>query len=364
MIAFLPSLYPNELFYSLIARYHVRTGRSDVGTDIDTFYSDRINVPPDFELIGKLRDGILPFLLDHLSFVDRNETAAYANAEDRLQYLVFHHTLFSYYARFMPADRRRDAYDALSQMDTYKMYRRLTIPQRRKERYARYCPLCAAEAREQYGEAYWDTLHNMFGVNVCPIHGCRLFEANQLRIVPRMKAGLLPAEDIIPNNEEPILCDNMTEIRLAQYVTEVFQAPMSFTNDTPIGEYLQSRLTPPYITPRGIIRNMEQLQRDFLDMYDGIDLDGFGSIIHLTKIFEDKRIIANEICALSMLIGITPDELSAPALPEISRTESVDRAIRDLRGKGYTYKRIAEELGLPLYTCKDVGSGRHHQRRE
>ena len=85
MIAFLPSLYPHELFYSLIARYHVRTGRADVGLDIDTFYADRHNVPPDFEFVGKLRDGILPFLLDHLSFVDRNESAAYAQSEDRLR---------------------------------------------------------------------------------------------------------------------------------------------------------------------------------------------------------------------------------------------------------------------------------------
>ena len=355
MIAFLPSLYPHELFYSLIARYHVRTGRSDVGLDIDTFYADRHNVPPDYEFVGKLRDEILPFLLDHLSFVDRNESVAYAQSEDRLRFLINHHTLFPYYARFMPADRRRDAYDALCQMDTYRMYRLLPIPQRRKERYAKYCPQCAAEAREQYGEAYWDTLHNMFGVNVCPSHGCRLREVTQLRIVPRMKAGLLAAEDIIPNNEEPVPCDNETEIRLARYIADLFDVPLPFDNDTPVGDYLHSRLEPPYITPRGIIRNMELLQKDFRNMYNGIDLDGFESIVQLTKIFENKRIITNEICALAMLIGITPDELSVPALPEISRTESIDRAIRDLRERGYTYKRIAEELGVPIYTCKDVG---------
>ena len=364
MIAFLPSLYPNELFYSLIARYHVRTGRSDVGLDIDSLYSDRHNVPPDLEFLGKLRDGILPFLLDHLSFMNPAESAAYAQSEDRLRFLINHHTLFPYYARFMPADRRRDAYDALCQMDTYKMYRRLTIPQRRKERYARYCPLCALEAREQYGEAYWSTLHNLFGVNVCPVHECRLMKANGLRIIPRMKAGLLPAEDVIPYGEEPVICDNKTEIRLAQYITDVFRSPMTLDNNTPIGAFLQSRLMPPYVTPRGQRRNMERLQADFLKVYDGIDLDDFGNIIQLTHIFEGKRISPNEICALSMMLGITPEELSAPALPAISRTESIDSAIREFRGKGYTYKRISEELGLPIYTCKDVGSGRHHQRRE
>ena len=76
MIAFLPSLYPHELFYSLIARYHVRTGRSEDGYDIDSFYSDRYNVPPDFEFIGKLRVDILPFLLKHISFTDSADAAA------------------------------------------------------------------------------------------------------------------------------------------------------------------------------------------------------------------------------------------------------------------------------------------------
>ena len=362
MIAFLPSFYPHELFYSMIARYHVRTGRSDVGLDIDSFYFSKHDVPPDFEFVGKLRDGILPFLLDHLSFVDRNESVAYAQSEDRLRFLINHHTLFPYYARFMPADRRRDAYDALCQMDTYRMYRLLPIPQRRKERYARYCPLCAAEARERFGEAYWSTQHNLFGVNVCPVHGCRLHEASELRIVPRMRAGLLPAEDIIPNREEPVICDNKTEIRLAQYVAEVFRSPLSFENDTPIGKYLQSRLEPRYVTPRGQRRHMDRLQADFGGMYNGIDLDDFGNIIQLTHIFEGKRISPNEICALSMMLGITPDELSAPVLPSIDRTEAIDRSIRDLREKGYTFKRISEELGLPIYTCKDVGSDRCRRR--
>ena len=108
MIAFLPSFYPNELFYSLIARYHVRTGRADVGTDIGSFYSDRYNVPPDFEFIGKLREDIFPVLLDRISFTDPAAAAAYTQSEDRLRYLVNHHTLFPYYSRFMPLDRRRE----------------------------------------------------------------------------------------------------------------------------------------------------------------------------------------------------------------------------------------------------------------
>lgn len=364
MIAFLPSLYPNELFYSLIARYHVRTGRADTGTDIDAFYADRYNVPPDFELLGKLRKEILPFLLDHLSFMDPTEAAAYAQSEDRLRFLVTNHTLFPHYARFTPSDRRRDAYDALCEMDTYRMYRRLPIPQRHKERYARYCPMCVAEARERYGGAYWSTLHNLFGVNVCPVHGCRLNEASGLRIVPRMAAGLLSAEDIVPYGEESEPCTNQTEIRLAQYIADVFQTPLSLNNDTPIGAYLQSRLVPPYVTPRGERRNMERLQADFHHMYAEIDLDGFGNIVQLTQLFEGKKMAPNEICALAMLIGVTPEELSAPALPEISRTEAIDRAIREMRANGIPYKIISEQLDVPDYTCKNVINGKRRRKRQ
>ena len=71
-----------------------------------------------------------------------------------------------------------------------------------------------------------------------------------------------------------------------------------------------------------------------------------------------------KICALAMLIGITANDLSAPVLPEISRTEAIDRAIREFREKGWTYKRISEELGVPIYTCKDVGSDRRRRHRE
>lgn len=69
-----------------------------------------------------------------------------------------------------------------------------------------------------------------------------------------------------------------------------------------------------------------------------------------------------EICALAMLLGVTTDDLSAPVLPSIDRMEAIDRSIRDLREKGYTFKRISEELGLPIYTCKDVGGGKRRHR--
>lgn len=363
MIAFLPSLYPNELFYSMIARYHVRTGRADAGTDIDLFYDNRRDVPPDFEFIGKLRAGVLPFLLEHMSFTDNDEAFNYFQTEDRLKYIVSNHTLFLHYARFTPAERRKEAFDAMCVMKTKLLYQRLSIPQRHKERYARYCPLCAAEARERYGEAYWSTLHNLFGVSVCPLHECRLVITDKLRILPRKGTALLSAEEVIPYNEEAIPCNNMNEIRLAQYVADVFRSPLILDNDISIGEYLQSRLGSQYISPRGTIRRMERLQNDFQKMYEGIDLDGFCEIMQLTKIFEGKRIITNEICALAMLIGVTAEELSVPVLPEIGRTESVDRTIRELREKGWTYKQISEELDVPYYTCKDVGGGKHSKRR-
>src|SRR5260370_39857782 len=34
----------------------------------------------------------------------------------------------------------------------------------------RYCALCAKDARVNFGECYWHRLHQLPGVEICPIH--------------------------------------------------------------------------------------------------------------------------------------------------------------------------------------------------
>ena len=67
--------------------------------------------------------------------------------------IVFRHTMFPYYARFLPVERRQRAFRSLMDMD--KSYNDALYIRRNKtqhRQWLRYCPLCAEADRQQYGE--------------------------------------------------------------------------------------------------------------------------------------------------------------------------------------------------------------------
>lgn len=83
MIPFFPTPYPDELWYSVICRYHIRSGNPSVKYSIRELYgANHINVP--VELCGALSP-----LLDALPTKD-------LTAKD----IIMQHTLYPYYTRF------------------------------------------------------------------------------------------------------------------------------------------------------------------------------------------------------------------------------------------------------------------------
>ena len=137
MITSFPSLYPDELLYSLFARYHAQSGHiAYVFAAEDLF--ERRATKPDIEFVDRLTP-------DALQLITRDMP---------IETVIEKHTMFPYYARFLPRDRRRQAMALLAQMD--QRYHNLLYLIKRKTimRYLRYCPLCAMEDRKQYGETY------------------------------------------------------------------------------------------------------------------------------------------------------------------------------------------------------------------
>ncbi|MDE6055387.1 MAG: TniQ family protein [Lachnospiraceae bacterium] len=48
------------------------------------------------------------------------------------------------------------------------------LPRTEDNQWLKYCPLCAGEDRERYGETYWHRRHQIRNMNVCTRHKCRL----------------------------------------------------------------------------------------------------------------------------------------------------------------------------------------------
>jgi hypothetical protein len=156
MIGFFPDPYPDELFYSICARYSRRAGyQSQTYTTYDLFGA-RILVAI-----------ALPSNLNHLISV---LPPGHRYTVDQL---IDGHTLLPFYAPFLPPERVVKVRESMAEdrggKRTHSLAGVLSRGNSRRETF-RYCPVCVAEDRRRYGETYWHRAHQAPRVVVCPHH--------------------------------------------------------------------------------------------------------------------------------------------------------------------------------------------------
>ena len=100
MIAFFPDVYPDELVYSWLARYGVRSGYSHYRAIADDLFTSN-TAKPNLEFIMELSQDAIKAMTSSMS----------------LENIILKHTMFPYYARFLPAERRQKAFRLLINMD-------------------------------------------------------------------------------------------------------------------------------------------------------------------------------------------------------------------------------------------------------
>jgi hypothetical protein len=160
MIGFFPEPYPDELCYSLCARYRRRAG-----------YRGRISTVRDLFGLRAFRTAVdLPSRLDHLIAA---LPPGHGYTTDRF---IDEHTLLPFYGAFLSPERVALIRTEMGQPSGRTRARSCASVQFYAMRleYLRYCPMCVAEDRERWGEAYWHRIHQASGVKVCPSHGAVL----------------------------------------------------------------------------------------------------------------------------------------------------------------------------------------------
>lgn len=151
-----PTPYPDELLYSILARYNVRSGNTSPKTTLKELFG--INT------ITAVVD--MPSDIDAL--ICRLPKAKKLDAEA----LIMNNTLFPYYTAFLHETRvlaikaamRGDGGGRIHTMAGI-MASTISTPQ-----YLRFCPQCNLEDEQKYGEYYWHRLHQMPGAIICPTH--------------------------------------------------------------------------------------------------------------------------------------------------------------------------------------------------
>ncbi len=341
MIAYLPSIYPDELLYSLFARYYVKSGYISYINAAEDLYMSK-TTRPNIEFINELNENTIDILTQNMPFSS----------------VVLHHTMFAYYGRFISAERQNKAFSAMLNMNkNYNNY--LYIPKHQYgKRYLRYCPLCVREDRQKYGETYWHRKHQIMNVDICPIHFCKLHNSS-VEITSKASPSLISAEESAID-ESVVFSKNETECKIAKYVYDTFISDMDMKTNINIGDYLYSRLeNTKYLSLRGEQRNITLLFNDFKNYYKDLPNISIQEDWQLQKIFNNKRCNLYEICLLAVFLNVGVNELVNMKLPKKKQKDIFDEKVLSLHKQGLKYPEIAKRLNASYDVVKAIGEGKY-----
>jgi len=167
LLTYLPAGHPDELLYSLLARYHRHVGSAHPKLTLEDLFGSRtIRAAVDLQPgLGPLSSRLPP---------SRGLTA---------EVLARDFTLYPYLTAFQPESIRRAVLAALTEGDAGWIHARLglTASTVRAPSALHYCPACRVRMLTCHGELYWRRAHQLPGVLVCPDDGVPLADS---RAVP------------------------------------------------------------------------------------------------------------------------------------------------------------------------------------
>lgn len=345
MIATFPTIYDEELVYSVICRFYDHSGILSYRYAAEALFRNKM-AKPVIEFVNEYTDDALALLLKRNSMKE----------------LILQHTMAPYYMRFLDPSRRIAAMESLTSMDN-QYWRHLQLPANRNKsagtsRYLRFCPLCAKADREQHGETFWHRSHQMRQVDICPMHGCYLVNSDVV-ISTEGTPSLVSAESIVPYQYNATQCENELQLRLAKFVHTVFFARVDINSTVTTGAFFKSKLEgTPYISVRGERRNLSSLYHDFLAYFASLPSNPLYEAWQVEKIFCNQNHSMVPICMMAMFLSVSSEELCSPSLPEKTAAQRFDEEVLRLRAQGLKYPAIAKRMNANVELVKKVGEGR------
>jgi len=156
-IGYFPSLYNDELLYSVIARYGVHMGHTSLEQTATELFDNPL-VHPTVDLPKRMA-----------WLVKRTRLNSFIS----VQGMIYKHTMFPFYTAFLGEKRRSKVFWAMFGSSFEKNYATNGLgirSEQLKMDTQKYCPVCLQDDYLNYGEAYWHRIHRAPGVQRCAKH--------------------------------------------------------------------------------------------------------------------------------------------------------------------------------------------------
>ena len=189
MVVTFPSIYPDELLYSTIARYHQCSG-------------NKLFCQTQEDLFGERRGRssvVMPLRLGYLA----EQTKPFGMTFDDLIGM----TLFPYFMAFQTDETIQEVCQLERENKPASISAKLGAigTTELNPRFLRFCPQCYAEDQKRYGEGYWYQLHQTPGLLVCDRHHCQLLETT----IPYYDSKSNAYEAAVPTTLFPAVCPEL-----------------------------------------------------------------------------------------------------------------------------------------------------------
>lgn len=192
MIGYFPDPYPDELFYSLCARYSQRMrypGKTAVQQEL-------------FGLMNAITSIDLP---GRLNFFGTVLPPGHSCAD--VDQVINRHTLWPFYRPFLPGERQQAVLAAMKGVTGYRpdLHAGTAGTDIPRPEWLRFCPKCVNEDRTQFDECYWHRTHQLPGVHLCPTHEV-LLENSPVGVGWRQgSVEFIPAETVLQATASQVL---------------------------------------------------------------------------------------------------------------------------------------------------------------
>ena len=344
MISYLPEIYPDELVYSWFCRYYVHSGcmTHKMALD-DILYSRHNNLSKKF--IGHLKPAFQRKIEDIYP----------------IKKLILEHTMFPQYARFLPSERKNKALHDLS-YDFCDANNFLSVPPRAEEdKYLKYCPLCSAEDRQEYGERYWHRTHQIRNMKLCHKHNCML-ENSTVPAISEQTYTLCHAEDYAiidearPTNNEFLLA-------FSNYLVDIFNTPLDFETDIPINSVLYNAMKEKdYTSSTGKTRFTKRFADDMKEFYKNVGIYDIASFHQIQRVLLGEAFDFSVICQIAFYLNVDIEQLVSKPTKEKDATKAIQpqrqEAIVDWESCDNELAPILEQFAKSIYNGTENDTGR------
>jgi len=250
---FFPTPYPDELLYSVLARYHLRSGNISFKATMEDAFGTK-NATAVVELPSNINA-----LISNLPL----------NTEYTADYLIDNHTLFPFYTAFLPPKRTQWVRNNMMKRNGKGIYGKTGIMASSvvSNHYFRFCPLCNEEDKERYGELYWHRIHQIPGVLVCPKHQVMLCDSkvpikgyNKHQYVAASEENCTESDNVVVYSDKTMshlinlakdvefLLNNQFERRPTEWFHEQYKAKLIEQGFATInGNVMQKKLTKEFV---------------------------------------------------------------------------------------------------------------------